>query len=42
VVTRLISGHQLFVPAAIEAVRQWIYRPRLINGEPVEVITGRM
>jgi protein TonB len=35
----LISGHPLLVPAAIEAVKQWRYRPYLLNGEPVEVET---
>lgn len=34
----LVSGHPLFVPAAAEAVRQWRYRPTLLNGDPVEVI----
>jgi protein TonB len=34
---RLISGHPLFVEAAREAVRQWVYRPTLLNGDPVEV-----
>jgi protein TonB len=34
----LVSGHPLFVPAATEAVRQWRYRPTLLNGDPVEVI----
>jgi protein TonB len=34
----LISGHPMLVPAATEAVRQWRYRPTLLNGEPVEVI----
>jgi len=33
------SGHPMLVPAAIEAVRQWRYRPYLLNGEPVEVET---
>ena len=33
----LVSGHPLLVPAAIEAVREWRYRPYLLNGEPVEV-----
>jgi protein TonB len=28
-----------FVDAAIEAVKQWRYKPVLLNGEPVEVIT---
>jgi len=35
----LISGHPLLVPAAQAAVSQWVYRPTLLNGEPVEVIT---
>jgi protein TonB len=33
------SGHPLLVPAAIEAVRQWEYKPTLLNGKPVEVAT---
>jgi protein TonB len=35
----VISGHPLLVPAALEAVRQWVYATTLLNGEPVEVIT---
>ncbi|MGA7293428.1 MAG: energy transducer TonB [Terriglobales bacterium] len=35
----LVSGHPLLVPAAIAAVKQWRYRPFLLNGEPVEVET---
>jgi protein TonB len=35
----LVSGHPLLVAAAQEAVKQWIYKPTLLNGEPVEVIT---
>jgi protein TonB len=27
------------VPAALDAVRQWVYRPTLLHGQPVEVIT---
>jgi periplasmic protein TonB len=34
-----LSGHPMLVPAAIEAVRQWQYRPYILNGEPVEVET---
>jgi len=30
---------RFWVPAAIEAVRQWQYRPYILNGEPVEVET---
>ena len=36
----LVSGHPVLVPAAIEAVKQWRYRPFLLNGEPVEVETN--
>jgi TonB family protein len=35
----VISGHPLLVPAAMEAVKQWLYKPTLLNGNPVEVIT---
>jgi len=35
----LLSGHPMLAPAAIEAVRQWGYRPYILNGEPVEVDT---
>ncbi|MCX6619691.1 MAG: energy transducer TonB, partial [Acidobacteria bacterium] len=36
---RVISGHALLVKSAVDAVRQWLYRPTLLNGEPVEVIS---
>ncbi len=36
---RLVSGHPMLAPAAIEAVKQWKYRPYLLNNEPVEVET---
>lgn len=36
---QVLSGHPLLVPAAIDAVRQWQYRPYNLNGEPVEVET---
>jgi protein TonB len=35
---RLISGHPLLAPAALEAVKKWRYRPTHLNGEPVEVV----
>ncbi len=35
----LVSGHPMLVPAALDAVKQWRYRPFLLNGEPVEVET---
>jgi len=36
---QVISGHPLLVPAALDAVRQWRYRPFLLNDQPVEVET---
>jgi len=36
---RLVSGHPMLAPAAIEAVKQWKYKPYLLNGEPVAVQT---
>ena len=35
----VISGHPLLIPSAMDAVRQWVYRPTLLNGEPVEIVT---
>lgn len=35
----VISGHPLLAEAAMEAVRQWVYKPTLLNGQPVEVRT---
>ncbi len=34
-----MSGPPLLVQTAMDAVRQWRYRPTLLNGEPVEVET---
>ncbi|HEX4997196.1 MAG TPA: TonB family protein, partial [Terriglobia bacterium] len=34
---RVIRGHQLLQQAAVDAVRQWRYRPQMINGQPVEI-----
>ena len=36
---QLVSGHPMLAPAAIEAVKQWHYKPFLLNGLPVEVET---
>jgi protein TonB len=36
---QLVTGHPLLVAAAQDAVRQWVYKPTLLNGEPVEVVT---
>jgi len=35
----LVRGHPLLVNAARDAVLQWKYRPTLLNGQPVEVVT---
>jgi protein TonB len=35
----VLTGHPILVPAAIDAVRQWRYRPYILNNEPVEVET---
>jgi len=36
---QVLSGHPMLVEAAVDAVRQWRYRPYVLNGEPVEVET---
>ena len=36
---KLINGDPLLAPAAIDAVKQWKYRPYLLNGEPMVVET---
>ncbi len=36
---QLVSGHPMLVPEAIAAVKQWRYKPYLLNGQPVEVET---
>jgi protein TonB len=36
---RVVDGPRLLQQAAIDAVKQWRYRPYLLNGEPVEVET---
>jgi protein TonB len=35
----VLTGHPMLIPAAIDAVRQWRYRPYILNNEPVEVET---
>lgn len=36
---QVLSGHTTLVQAAVDAVKQWRYRPTILNGEPVEVVT---
>ncbi len=35
----VISGHPLLRQAALDAVKQWVYAPTLLNGQPVAVST---
>jgi protein TonB len=35
----VLSGHPLLTQAALDAVKQWRYKPYILNGEPVEVDT---
>ena len=37
---KVVSGHPLLVEAAMDAVKQWVYKPTLLNGNPVEVTTS--
>lgn len=34
---RIVSGHPMFVNAALEAARRWRFEPTLLNGVPVRV-----
>jgi protein TonB len=34
---QVLSGHPLLRQAAVDAVSQWVYRPTVLNGQPVEV-----
>jgi len=36
---RVLTGHPLLVGAAVDAVRQWRYRPYILNGDAIEVET---
>jgi protein TonB len=36
---RIISGHPELSTAALDAVKQWCYRPTLLNGMPVDAVT---
>jgi protein TonB len=36
---KVVSGHPMLTAAAAEAVKQWRYRPTLLNGQPVETDT---
>jgi protein TonB len=34
-----LGGPALLIQAAMDAVKQWVYRPTMLNGEPVQVET---
>jgi protein TonB len=34
-----VQGHPILIQAAMDAVKQWKYKPYILNGEPVEVET---
>ena len=36
---QVMTGHPLLTQAALDAVRQWVYQPTQLNGQPVEVLT---
>ena len=36
---QVISGDPFFLQSALDAVRQWRYRPTVLNGQPVEIET---
>jgi periplasmic protein TonB len=36
---KVITGHPLLIQAAIDAVKQWRYKPTMLNSEPVPVVT---
>ena len=36
---KVVSGDSILARAAVEAVRQWKYRPYLLNGQPVDIET---
>jgi len=35
----VVTGHPMLVKSALDAVRQWRYRPYLLNDEPIEIDT---
>jgi len=37
--TKLVSGHPMLAPAAIEAVKQWRYKPYIADNQPLELAT---
>jgi protein TonB len=36
---KVVGGTPELIQPAMDAVKQWVYRPLLVNGDPVEVMT---
>src|SRR5262249_29719680 len=36
----VVSGNPLLTQAAMDAVGQWVYKPIMLNGQPVEAVTA--
>jgi len=36
---KVVSGEAQLAKAAVDAVKQWKYKPYLLNGEPVDIET---
>ncbi|MGA9978100.1 MAG: TonB family protein, partial [Candidatus Sulfotelmatobacter sp.] len=36
---KVVSGEPLLIQSAVDAVKQWKYKPYLLNGDPVEIQT---
>lgn len=36
---QLLEGPSMLTQAAIDAVRQWIYQPMMLNGQPTAIVT---
>ncbi len=37
---QVVSGHPMLAQAALEAVKQWRYKPYMLNGQPTEIDTN--
>jgi hypothetical protein len=36
---QVVSGYPLLVPSALAAVKQWVFKPTLVNGNAVDMNT---
>jgi protein TonB len=37
---KVVDGHNMLWPAAVEAVQQWRYKPTVLSGQRVEIIAN--